>query len=129
MRPYNRWLFYEHFELVLTISELSKKLAISDLLAVLNRQFAKPMPPEELSTSLNLPPWSKYDLDSLVEDFRLMFTRLPEAADAPEISSGTGCLSPKVPSQPGGAQETGVIPQGGRPHPQVGPREKGHSPR
>lgn len=77
MRSYNRWLFHEHFELVLTISELYKKLAAPNLLEVLNREFPKPVPPEELSTSLNLAPWSKYDLDSLAEDFRLMFTRLP----------------------------------------------------
>jgi hypothetical protein len=78
MRSYNRWLFHEHFELVLTISDLYKKLSIPDLLEILNQQFTKPTPPAELSTSLNLPPWSKYDIDSLAEDFRLMFTRLPD---------------------------------------------------
>lgn len=77
MRSYNRWLFYEHFELVLTISELYKKLPAPDLLEVLNLHFAKPAPPAPLATSLNLPPWSKYDLDSLAEDFRLMFIRPP----------------------------------------------------
>jgi hypothetical protein len=78
MRSYNRWLFHEHFELVLTISELYKKLPTPEVLAVLNRQFIKPVPPAELSTSLNLAPWSKYDIDSLAEDFRLMFTRFPD---------------------------------------------------
>jgi hypothetical protein len=77
MRSYNRWLFYEHFELVLTISELYKKLPTPNLLKLLNVNFAKPVPPAELSTSLNLPPWSKYDIDSLAEDFRLMFLRPP----------------------------------------------------
>ncbi len=77
MRPYNRWLFYEHFELVLTISELFKKHPTPELLEVLNRHFPKPPPPPELTTSLNLPPWSKYDIDSLAEDFRLMFIRPP----------------------------------------------------
>lgn len=77
MRPYNRWLFYEHFELVLTISELYKNLPTPTLLEILNLRFAKPTPPAELSTSLNLAPWSNYDIDSLTEDFRLMFTRLP----------------------------------------------------
>jgi hypothetical protein len=77
MRSYNRWLFYEHFELVLTISELYKKLPTPELLEVLNQHFAKPAPPAELATSLNLPPWSKYDIDSLAEDFRLMFIRPP----------------------------------------------------
>jgi hypothetical protein len=77
MRSYNYWLFHQHFELVLTISELYKRLPIPDLLEILNRQFAKPLPPAEISSSLNLPPWSKYDIDSLAEDFRLMFTRLP----------------------------------------------------
>lgn len=77
MRSYNRWLFHEHFELVLSISELYKKLPTPELLEVLNRQFTKPVPPAELSTSLNLSPWSKYDIDSLSEDFRLMFTRFP----------------------------------------------------
>ncbi len=75
MRPYNRWLFHEHFELVLTISELFKKLPTPNLLEILNLNFAKPMPPAALSTSLNLPPWSKYDIDSLAEDFRLLFIR------------------------------------------------------
>lgn len=75
MRQYNRWLFYEHFELVLTISELYKKLSTPNLLEVLNLHFSKPMPPTALSTSLNLPPWSKYDIDSLAEDFRLLFMR------------------------------------------------------
>jgi hypothetical protein len=78
MRSYNRWLFHEHFELVLTISELYKKLPIPDLLQVLNLHFVKPMPPAELSSSLNLAPWSKYDIHSLAEDFRLLFTRLPQ---------------------------------------------------
>jgi hypothetical protein len=77
MRSYNRWLFHEHFELVLTISDLYKNLPLPNLLDVLNGHFAKPAPPPELSTSLNLPPWSKYDLDSLVEDFRLLFYRPP----------------------------------------------------
>jgi hypothetical protein len=77
MRSYNRWLFQEHFELVVTISELYKKLSISNLLEILNLHFSKPAPPAELSTSLNLPPWSKYDIDSLAEDFRLLFFRLP----------------------------------------------------
>jgi hypothetical protein len=77
MRSYNRWLFHEHFELVLTISELSKKLPQPDLLKVLNDQYRKPAPPPELSTPLNQPPWSKYDLNSLAEDFRLLFSRLP----------------------------------------------------
>ncbi len=77
MRTYNRWLFHEHFELVLTISKLYQDLPLPNLLEILNNHFAKPVPPPELSSSLNLPPWSKYDLDSLVEDFRLMFTSLP----------------------------------------------------
>lgn len=77
MRPYNRWLFHEHFELVLTISELYKKLPLLQLLEVLNSQYAKPTPPPELSASLNLPPWSKYDITSLAEDFRLLFAALP----------------------------------------------------
>ncbi len=77
MRPYNRWLFHEHFELVLTISELYKKLPIPNLLEILNLHFSKPGPPAELNTFLNLPPWSKYDIDSLAEDFRLMFIRPP----------------------------------------------------
>jgi hypothetical protein len=76
MRAYNRWLFHEHFELVLTISELYKNLPTPTLLEILNLRFAKPTPPAELSTSLNLAPWSKYDVDSLAEDFRLMFTRI-----------------------------------------------------
>jgi hypothetical protein len=79
MRAYNRWLFYEHFELVLTISGLYRSLPLDELLEVLNRLHPKPAPPPELATSLNLPPWSKYDLHSLSEDFRLMFTRLPDA--------------------------------------------------
>ena len=74
MWSYNRWLFYEHFELVLTISKLYKNLSAPNLLELLNLHFAKPVPPGELATSLNLPPWSKYDIDSLAEDFRLMFT-------------------------------------------------------
>jgi len=77
MRSYNRWLFYEHFELVLNISKLYKQLPLPDLLKTLNNDFAKPAPPPELAASLNLPPWSKYDIDSLVEDFRLLFARLP----------------------------------------------------
>lgn len=80
MRPYNRWLFYEHFELVLTISKLYKKLPLPQLLEILNLHFPKPAPPPELESPLNLPPWSKYDLDSLCEDFRLLFTVLPEEA-------------------------------------------------
>jgi hypothetical protein len=79
MRSYNRWLFHEHFELVLTISELYKNLPLPNLLGILNNHFAKPFPPPELSASLNLPPWSKYDLDSLAEDFRLLFHRPPAA--------------------------------------------------
>lgn len=78
MRPYNRWLFHEHFELVLTISKLYKKLPPAQLLEILNLHFPKPAPPPELHSPLNLPPWSKYDLDSLSEDFRLLFTPLPE---------------------------------------------------
>ncbi|MBM4287736.1 MAG: hypothetical protein FJ135_06255 [Deltaproteobacteria bacterium] len=78
MRPYNRWLFHEHFELVLTISNLYKKLPTPNLLEILNLHFAKPVPPADLVTSLNLPPWSKYDVDSLAEDFRLMFIHLPQ---------------------------------------------------
>ena len=77
MRSYNRWLFYDHFELVLTISALSKKLPRPDLLKILNENYPKPVPPPELFTALNLPPWSKYDLDSLAEDFRLLSSRLP----------------------------------------------------
>ncbi len=77
MRPYNRWLFHKQFELVLTIGELYKKLPTPNLLEVLNLHFSKPIPPPELSTSLNLPPWSKYDIDSLAEDFRLIFIRPP----------------------------------------------------
>jgi hypothetical protein len=79
MRSYNRWLFHERFELVLTISELYKKMPLANLLAILNAHFAKPAPPAELSTYLNLPPWSKYDIDSLAEDFRLLFARIPES--------------------------------------------------
>lgn len=81
MRPYNRWLFHEHFEMVLTISQLykNKKLSVANVLDILNRHFPKPLPPQELWSPLNLPPWSKYDLDSLSEDFRLLFTALPEA--------------------------------------------------
>ncbi len=81
MRPYNRWLFYDHFELVLTISKLYKELPQlprPEFLKILNEHHKKPVPPPELFTALNLPPWSKYDLDSLAEDFRLLFTRLPE---------------------------------------------------
>jgi hypothetical protein len=77
MRSYNRWLFHEHFELVLTISELYKNLPLPHLLEILNNRFVKPAPPPELSTSLNLPPWSKYDIDSLAEDFRLLFHHPP----------------------------------------------------
>ena len=77
MRLYNRWLFYDHFELVLTISKLYKKLPLPTLLETLNDNFAKPAPPPELAASLNLPPWSKYDIDSLAEDFRLLFARPP----------------------------------------------------
>ena len=77
MRSYNRWLFYEHFELVLTISKLYKKLLLPDLLEFLNEHHAKPVPPQELFTSLNKPPWSKYDIDSLAEDFRLLFIHFP----------------------------------------------------
>lgn len=77
MRPYNRWLFHEHFELVVTISKLYRNLPAFNLLEILNMHFAKPKPPPELSTSLNLPPWSKYDIDSLAEDFRLMFIHTP----------------------------------------------------
>jgi hypothetical protein len=77
MRAYNRWLFHEHFELVLTISELYKNLPLPNLLEIFNGHFAKPAPLPELSTSLNLPPWSKYDLDSLAEDFHLLFSRPP----------------------------------------------------
>jgi hypothetical protein len=73
MRPYNRWLFHEHFELVLTISDLHKKLPGPNLLEILNLHFPKPAPPAELASFLNLPPWSKYDIDSLAEDFRLLF--------------------------------------------------------
>ncbi len=79
MRPYNRWLFHEHFEMVITISQLCKKLPVAHVLDILNLHFPKPLPPEELRSPLNLPPWSKYDLDSLSEDFRLLFTPLPEA--------------------------------------------------
>jgi hypothetical protein len=77
MRSYNRWLFYEHFELVLTISKLYKKLLLPDLLEFLNEHHAKPVPPLELAASLNQPPWSKYDIDSLAEDFRLLFIHFP----------------------------------------------------
>ncbi len=77
MRSYNRWLFYEHFELVLTISEFYKKLPLPDLLKFLNEHYAKPVPPLELVTSLNEPPWSKYDVDALAEDFRLLFYKPP----------------------------------------------------
>lgn len=76
MRSYNRWLFHEHFELVLNISKLYKQLPIPDLLKILNNHFAKPGPPPELAAFLNLPPWSKYDIDSLAKDFRLLFARL-----------------------------------------------------
>jgi len=79
MRPYNRWLFYEHFELVVTISSLYKSLPTAKLLEIINLHFAKPVPPPELTSPLNLPPWSKYDIDSLAEDFRLLFSRLPTA--------------------------------------------------
>jgi hypothetical protein len=77
MRSYNRWLFYEHFELVLTVSELYKKLPLPDLLDYLNEHHLKPVPPPELATSLNKPPWSKYDIDLLAEDFRLLFYKPP----------------------------------------------------
>lgn len=80
MRPYNRWLFNEHLELVLTISSLYKTLPAVNLLDVLNLHFPKPVPPDELISVLNMPPWSKYDIDSLAEDFRLLFTRLPGTA-------------------------------------------------
>ncbi|MGQ9920021.1 MAG: hypothetical protein ACUVRZ_01695 [Desulfobacca sp.] len=76
MRPYNRWLFYEHFELVLTISSLYKSLPTAKLLEIMNLHFGKPVPPPELASPLNLPPWSKYDIDSLAEDFRLLFSPL-----------------------------------------------------
>ena len=79
MRPYNRWLFYEHFELVVTISSLYKSLPTAKLLEIINLHFAKPVPPPELTSPLNLPPWSKYDIDSLAEDFRLLFSSLPPA--------------------------------------------------
>ncbi len=82
MRPYNRWLFYEHFELVLTISSLYKSLPTAKLLEIINLHFAKPVPPADLTSPLNLPPWSKYDIDSLAEDFRLLFCRLPAAGGA-----------------------------------------------
>jgi hypothetical protein len=77
MRPYNRWLFYEHFELVLTISSLYKSMPVATVVDILNLHFPKPAPPPELASALNQPPWSKYDLDSLAEDFRLLFSRLP----------------------------------------------------
>lgn len=80
MRPYNRWLFYEHFELVLTISSLYKSLPTANVIDILNLHFPKPTPPPELASALNLPPWSKYDVDSLAEDFRLLFSRLPDKA-------------------------------------------------
>ncbi|AEB08916.1 hypothetical protein Desac_1052 [Desulfobacca acetoxidans DSM 11109] len=73
MRPYNRWLFHEHFELVITISKLYAQLPVPNLLEILNLHFSKPSPPPDLNTSLNRPPWSKYDIDSLSEDFRLLF--------------------------------------------------------
>ena len=98
MRPYNRWLFHEHFEMVLTISQLYKKLPAANVLEILNLHFPKPLPPEELRSPLNLPPWSKYDLDSLSEDFRLLFTPLPEPLPQNLESSGSqqpekGCAS------------------------------------
>ena len=77
MRPYNRWLFYEHFELVLTISSLYKSMPVATVVDILNLHFPKPAPPPELASALNQLPWSKYDLDSLAEDFRLLFSRLP----------------------------------------------------
>jgi|GEM_PF-2153163 len=79
MRPYNRWLFYEHLELVLTISSLYKSMPVAKVVDILNLHFPKPAPPPELSSALNNPPWSKYDIDSLAEDFRLLFSRLPES--------------------------------------------------
>ena len=75
MRPYNHWLFHEHFELVMTISELYKKMPEEALLAVLNVHFVKPTPPPQLTGSLNLPPWTRYDIDSLVDDFCLFFRK------------------------------------------------------
>mgnify|MGYP005849764055 CR=1 FL=1 len=78
MRPYNRWLFYEHFELMLTVSSLYKSLPLTNLMDVLNLHFPKPMPPAELASALNQPPWSKYDMDSLLADFPLLFSPLPE---------------------------------------------------
>lgn len=78
MRPYNRWLFHEHFELVLTVSKLHQQMPLEALMEILNLNFPKPTPPEKLDSALNRPPWSRYDLDSLSDDFCLLFTRLPE---------------------------------------------------
>jgi hypothetical protein len=75
MRPYNHWLFHEHFELVITLSKLYKQMPEEALLEVFNINFPKPHPPPELDSSLNRPPWTKYDLDSLVDDFRLLFQK------------------------------------------------------
>ncbi len=77
MRSYNRWLFHEHFELVLTISKLYQQMSPESLLVVLNHNFAKPLPPENLDRALNRPPWSRYDLDTLADDFCLLFARPP----------------------------------------------------
>lgn len=76
MRSYNRWLFHEHFELVITMSQMYKKMDVEALLEILNVHFDKPIPPAKLVSSLNRPPWSKYDLDSLVDDFPLFFCKL-----------------------------------------------------
>lgn len=79
MRPYNRWLFHEHFELVITVSRLNQTMPEDTLLEVLNINFPKPFPPPELESPLNRPPWTKYDLDSLVADFRLLFHKVETA--------------------------------------------------
>jgi hypothetical protein len=76
MRSYNRWLFHEHFELVITMSQMYKKMDIEALIEIMNVHFAKPIPPTKLTSFLNQPPWSKYDLDSLIDDFPLFFYKL-----------------------------------------------------
>jgi hypothetical protein len=52
-------------------------MPLPDLLHYLNEHHLKPVPPAELATSLNEPPWSKYDIDLLAEDFHLLFYKPP----------------------------------------------------